>query len=413
MKQIKKRRRILRIGNPIGFSLFCLVCLALMAGLYLGISWAIKNGPGVVKAMRTAVQEEVMTTPTVEPSREPKDELLPTATPTPSPTPEVKETPALGTPVATTPTPEPSATAYVTAGPEGDISASLYGQIIGIDPARDSKSKYTSEAANNLILANHVKRYLESQGATVVLSRTEETKGALPNEERGRIFKEANCTYVVRLMCNHISSKTSAAYVQASKDNKAFGQKMIDAYVEATGMRRQTGGKKSNGLEVKSDSVSSECGCPCVLLILGNWDNSKDKKNLQDESFLDKVCEGIYNGLIAEITGEERSADADDQEEMPAISTQPSDVTVNEGGELSLSIVAIGPNLKYQWELKTPMGTWAKLTNATAKTANLKISNIQARHTGYTYRCTVSNKYGSVTSNVVTLTVKPASTSQP
>ena len=77
MKQIKKRRRVLRIGNPIGFSLFCLVCLALLAGLYLGISWAIKNGPGVVKAMRTTVQEEVLTTPTVEPSREPEEELLP------------------------------------------------------------------------------------------------------------------------------------------------------------------------------------------------------------------------------------------------------------------------------------------------------------------------------------------------
>ena len=57
MKQIKKRRRVLRIGNPVGFSLFCLVCLAVLAGLYLGISWAIKNGPGVVKAMRAVVQE--------------------------------------------------------------------------------------------------------------------------------------------------------------------------------------------------------------------------------------------------------------------------------------------------------------------------------------------------------------------
>ena len=62
MKQIKKRRRVLRIGNPVGFSLFCLVCLAVLAGLYLGISWAIKNGPGVVKAMRAVVQEEVLTT---------------------------------------------------------------------------------------------------------------------------------------------------------------------------------------------------------------------------------------------------------------------------------------------------------------------------------------------------------------
>ncbi len=300
MKQIKKRRRILRIGNPIGFSLFCLVCLALLAGLYLGISWAIKNGPGVVKAMRTAVQEEVLTTPTIEPSREPKEELLPTATPTFTPTPEVKETPRLGTPVANTPTPEP--TAFVTAGPAGNVGAALYGQIIGIDPARDGKSKFSSEAAYNVVLANHVKRYLESQGATVVLSRTEETKGALPNEERGRIFKAANCTYVVRLMCNHINAKTSACYVQVSKDNSAFGKNMIDAYTVATGMKKQNG--KKNGLEIKSDSVASDCGCPCVLLILGNWDNSKDKDNLQDEVFMDRISEGIFNGLMAQITGE-------------------------------------------------------------------------------------------------------------
>ena len=300
MKQIKKRRRILRIGNPIGFSLFCLVCLALLAGLYLGISWAIKNGPGVVKAMRTAVQEEVMATPTVEPSREPKDELLPTPSPTPTPTPEVKETPAWGTPVATPPTPEP--TAYGSAGPAGYIGAALYGQVIGIDAARDSKSKYTSEAANNLILANHVKRYLESQGATVIMSRTEDTKGELTNEERGRIFKKAGCTYVVRLMCNHINSKTSACYAQASKSQKDFAQNMIDAYVAATGMKKQNG--KKNGVETKTDSVAEECGCPCVLLILGNWDNSKDKNNLQDEVFMDRVCEGVFNGLMAQITGE-------------------------------------------------------------------------------------------------------------
>lgn len=300
MKQIKKRRRILRIGNPIGFSLFCLVCLALLAGVYLGISWAVKNGPGVVKAMRTAVQEEVMTTPTVEPSREPKEELLPTATPTPSPTPEVKETPALGTPVASTPTPEP--TVFVTAGPAGDIGAALYGQIIGIDPARDSESKHTSEANYNLMLANRLKRYLESQGATVVLSRTEDTKGSLPNEKRGAIFRDANCTYVVRLMCNHINAKTSACYVQASKKNKDFGQNLIDAYVAATGMRKQNG--KKNGVETKTDAVADGCGCPCALLILGNWDNAKDKDNLQDEIFMDQICEGIFNGLMAQITGE-------------------------------------------------------------------------------------------------------------
>ena len=296
MKQIKKRRRILRIGNPIGFSLFCLVCLALMAGLYLGISWAIKNGPGVVKAMRTTVQEEVMTTPTVEPSREPKDELLPTHTPTP----EVKETPALGTPDVSTPSPEPSA--YVSAGPVGQVGAALYGQIIGVDAARDSTSKYSSEAANNLVLANRLKRYLESQGATVVLSRTEETKGKMDDDARARVFKDANCTYVIRLMCNHINAKTSACYVKATKSNKSFGQNIVDAYTVATGMRKQNG--KGNGVDVKDDGVAAKCGCPCAMLILGNWDNTKDKTNLQDETFMDRICEGIFNGLTAQINGE-------------------------------------------------------------------------------------------------------------
>ena len=295
MKQIKKRRRILRIGNPIGFSLFCLVCLALMAGLYLGISWAIKNGPGVVKAMRTAVQEEVMTTPTVEPSREPKDELLPTHTPTP----EVKETPALGTPDVSTPSPEPSA--YVSAGPTGQVGAALYGQIIGIDPCRDS-TKYAAEAEYNLVLANHLKRYLESQGATVVLSRTEETKGKMDDETRAKVFKNANCTYVIRLMCNHINAKTSACYVKATKNNKGFGQNIVDAYTVATGMRKQNG--KGNGVDVKDDGVAAKCGCPCAMLILGNWDNTKDKTNLQDETFMDRICEGIFNGLTAQINGE-------------------------------------------------------------------------------------------------------------
>lgn len=300
MKQIKKRRRILRIGNPIGFSLFCLVCLALLAGLYLGISWAIKNGPSVVKAMRATVQEEVLSTPTVEPSVEPKAELLPTATPTPTPTPEPKETAALGTPVAATATPEP--TAFVTAGPAEDITAPLYGQIIGIDAARDSTYKSQSEAEYNLQLAYRLKRYLENQGAIVVLSRTEETKGALSTKDRGPIFRKANCTYVIRLMCNHINAKTSGSFAFGSKDNKDYCLNMIDAYTAGTGIKKQA--NKKNGVEVKSDDVTPSCGCPCATLVLGNWDNDSDRANLEDEVFMDRICEAIFTGLRAEITGE-------------------------------------------------------------------------------------------------------------
>ena len=319
MKQNKKRRRVLRIGHPIGFSLFCLVCLALVAGLYLGISWAIKNGPGMVKAMRSVVQEEVLVTPTVEPSQEPAEELLPT--PTPTPTPEVKDTPALGTPVAETPTPEP--TAVVTADPSEDLKMPLSGQPIGLDAYRDeNSSKFKSEAAYNLMFAKRLKVNLESQGATVVLSRTDETKGTLSNEERGRIFKEAKCDYVVRLMCNYPNSSNSSTYVRCSKDNAEYGLILVDAYSMATGMKKQNGSDRRNGVNIVSDSVATGCGCPCALLILGNWDSSKERKRLQDEEFMEQMCEGIFNGLVTVVNGA-----------PPAGPTEISDETVPEPAE--------------------------------------------------------------------------------
>jgi len=271
--------------------------------------------------------------------------------------------------------------------------------------------KRAEEAENNLIIANHLKRYLESQGATVVLGRTEEDRGKVDDNTRAKIFRNAGCTYVIRLKCNYINAKTSACYVKVTKKNKAFGQRMINAYVAATGMQKQNG--KKDGVQVEDDTVAEKCGCPCVAFLMGNWDNETDYANLHDEVFMDKITEGIFNGLMAEISDEPGSTEADAPLEAPTITTQPTDVTVVEGGNLNLSVVATGSDLKYQWELKAPMGAWTKLTSTSARTANLSIPNVQTRHTGYTYRCTVSNKAGKVTSNVVTLTVNPASTSQP
>ena len=56
MKQIKHRRRKLRIGNPVGFSLFCLGCLAVLALLYVGIAWLGRHGSTVAQAVKNAVQ---------------------------------------------------------------------------------------------------------------------------------------------------------------------------------------------------------------------------------------------------------------------------------------------------------------------------------------------------------------------
>lgn len=292
MKQIKHRRRRLRIGNPVGFSLFCLGVIALIVLLYTGIAWAVKNGPAVVDAMKDAVQKEASA------SVNPADPTAPPPVEEYSPAPTgAAETPAAGTPNTAPETPSPEPTLLVTAEPGKDPSAPLYGRIIGLDPCRDGSSKYPEEAVYNLEFVLKLKDYLEEQGATVILSRTDST-GTYENTDRAKTFKNAECDVVIRIIANHISAKTSAAYVRGTQKNEDFCRAILDGYIEATGMKRQTGDGKKNGYEVNPDDVCRKCGCPCAVLVVGNWKNDTDYANLQDSAFQQKMMEGIYNGIL-------------------------------------------------------------------------------------------------------------------
>jgi hypothetical protein len=91
----------------------------------------------------------------------------------------------------------------------------------------------------------------------------------------------------------------------------------------------------------------------------------------------------------------------------PAIALQPSGAIVKPGGSTNFSVTATGTNLSYQWkrngaDLAGEMG------------ATLSLNNLQSTQAGF-YTVVVSNSVGSVTSNVVQLTVviPPNITSQP
>ena len=295
MKRIKKRRKHFRISNPLGFSLFCAICV-LAVGLVVGIiCLAVGYGEDAItflKAQLNGVPVSAQATPS--PTAEP--------TVTPVPTESLTETPDIGTPVPATPTPKPLDTpapvTTPTGNPKEDPSAPLYGFTIGIDPTRDVDSKYKEECAFNLEVALELKVYLESKGATVVLTR-EDNKTDIGNNSRAKIIKKAKCDIAIRLMCNHISSKSSGCFVQYLKKNKTYAKELINAYSEATGIKKQSG--KSGGLENKSDTVASDCGCPCVTLIMGNWDNKTEREKLTDESFRVTMVKAIYETLLGRL----------------------------------------------------------------------------------------------------------------
>ncbi|MBQ4374564.1 MAG: immunoglobulin domain-containing protein [Erysipelotrichales bacterium] len=92
----------------------------------------------------------------------------------------------------------------------------------------------------------------------------------------------------------------------------------------------------------------------------------------------------------------------------PVIIEHPESVTIRSGHAVSFKVVAEGENLKYQWYYRTSAdGVWSKSTAtcATTDTYSLPASSVVSSRNGYQYRCVVSNKGGSVTSDTATLTV--------
>lgn len=300
MKRIKTRKKHFRISNPLGFSLFCAMII-LAVGLIFGVVFLIRGG--YFREALSCVKTELIndkTTPTAEPEAQATD--APTPTPVMTPADTASETPEIGTPAPETPTPppiepetpDPSGSAHPTVDP----NAPLAGFTIGIDPTRDGGSKYKSEGEFNLEFAQKLGEYLESKGATVVITR-DNNKKSVGNDTRAKTIKNGGCDIAFRLMCNHIAAKTSGCYVQCTKGNKSYGQALIAAYSEKTGIKMQNG--KKDGIEVKSDAVASKCGCPCVLLVMGNWDNKSERANMQDDATQQKMMQAIYETLLSQL----------------------------------------------------------------------------------------------------------------
>ena len=303
MKRIKNRKRHFQITNPLGFSLFCAMII-LVIGLIVGVIFLAKGG--YIKQMLTCAKSELngeRAVSTQEAEATPAPDL--TDEPSLAPTESAEETPDVGTPVPETPTPPPlepeTPDPAATYDPKRDPNAPLAGVTIGLDPMRGG-SKNKAEGEYDLAFANALGAYLESKGATVVITR--ENNNELSTSKRAKIIKDAECDIALRLFCNHISAKTSGCFVEATKSNQAFAQIMIDEYSAATGIPKQKGNNKKDGVEKVSnsdDQVSSKCGCPCVRIILGNWDNKTERANLQDEAFQQKMFEGIYEAFLKQL----------------------------------------------------------------------------------------------------------------
>ena len=94
------------------------------------------------------------------------------------------------------------------------------------------------------------------------------------------------------------------------------------------------------------------------------------------------------------------------------ITKQPKATTVPVGGQANFTIAATGTGtISYQWQTKSPNGSWKNSSSASAKKAKFTIT-AQTGHNGFQVRCVVKDSKESKTSEAVTLSVRPGIISQ-
>ena len=92
----------------------------------------------------------------------------------------------------------------------------------------------------------------------------------------------------------------------------------------------------------------------------------------------------------------------------PVIVTTPTDQAVDSLERANFLAYAVGTSLNYQWQYRTDVGgTWNDVTSDYAgyTDACLTTPTVNSSYDGYQYRVVISNSYGDVTSNIVTLHV--------
>ena len=150
----------------------------------------------------------------------------------------------------------------------------------------------------------------------------------------------------------------------------------------------------------------------------GAWKNSTFSGS--DTGYLFVPATAARNGyqyrcVITDANGEALYSDAATLNVIvPAltITTQPKSVKQAVGTTAKFTVEASDSSCSYQWQWKSPTGSWTNCSLTGAKTATLSMPVTAARN-GYQYRCKVSNSAGSVTSSAATLTVRTTITTQP
>jgi N-acetylmuramoyl-L-alanine amidase len=178
----------------------------------------------------------------------------------------------------------------------------LRGKLVVLDPGHGGKdngthSQWVVEKEANLDIARRLKAVLESSGARVVMTRSDDTFIPLP--DRPALAMKLNANAFVSIHCNYAASMaggTEAFYRRNDGESRRLATCLYDAHRAQTGL---------GGRRVKPDSGAPDGGLavlkhnatPCALIEIAFVNNPTEGRKLADASWRQSVAEGLGKGL--------------------------------------------------------------------------------------------------------------------
>ena len=167
-----------------------------------------------------------------------------------------------------------------------------------------TSGSYQTEAEFNLKMSYLLKEKLESEGAEVYMTRTDEN-ATLSNVGRAEFANDLGCDMVVRIHADGSeNTSVSGISVLVPGSNQYFydqeiisasseaGQSVLDKLIEKTGA-------SNRGLVTRTDLTGFNwTKVPAILVECGFMSNPGDDALLADEDYRILLAEGITEGLI-------------------------------------------------------------------------------------------------------------------
>jgi N-acetylmuramoyl-L-alanine amidase len=173
----------------------------------------------------------------------------------------------------------------------------LQGKTIVLDPGHGGKDDGTTsivgthEKSLTLPTAEVIKQKLENAGATVIMTRTDDTyvpllqRAGLSNQNHADAFISFHYNWSSNPSVNGI---TDFYYQQSSN---SLASDIINEVVQTTGLN-------NDGTRFDNLSVLRNNSQPGTLIELGFLSNKNDDSVVESSAYRDKVAQGVYQGLI-------------------------------------------------------------------------------------------------------------------